>query len=200
MNPKSARLPLMLALLAVAGCSGGLIETKKVDYKSATTRPTPLEVPPDLTQPGRDPRYSVPDAATRGTTTYSSYNAERTGTPAATSEVLPQIQGMRIERAGSQRWLVVDRAPEQLWEPLKGFWQDSGFLLSQIDRQLGILKDAKSSKAQKSQALRFAVHLIGDAQSPRWISEAVFDGPRLAREIDLPDPTFPAPVLRDLPV
>ena len=45
-----------------------------------------------------------------------------------------------------------------------------------------------------------AVHLIGDAQSPRWISEAVFDGHRLAREIDLPDPTFPAPVLRDLPV
>jgi dimethylamine/trimethylamine dehydrogenase len=45
-----------------------------------------------------------------------------------------------------------------------------------------------------------AVHLIGDAQSPRWISEAVFDGHRLAREIDLPDPSFPAPVLRDLPV
>ena len=44
-----------------------------------------------------------------------------------------------------------------------------------------------------------AVHLIGDAQSPRWISEAVFDGHRLARELELPDPSFPAPVLRDLP-
>ncbi len=43
------------------------------------------------------------------------------------------------------------------------------------------------------------VFLIGDAQSPRWISEAVFDGHRLAREIDLPHPEFPAPVLRDLP-
>jgi dimethylamine/trimethylamine dehydrogenase len=42
--------------------------------------------------------------------------------------------------------------------------------------------------------------LIGDAQSPRWISEAVFDGHRLAREIDLPHPSFPAPVLRDIPV
>lgn len=40
------------------------------------------------------------------------------------------------------------------------------------------------------------VHLIGDAQSPRWISEAVFDGHRLARELDLPDP---ATVLRDQP-
>jgi len=44
-----------------------------------------------------------------------------------------------------------------------------------------------------------AVHLIGDAVSPRWISESVFDGHRLAREIDLPDPTFPAAVLRDQP-
>ena len=45
-----------------------------------------------------------------------------------------------------------------------------------------------------------AVHLIGDAVSPRWISEAIFEGHRLAREIDLADPTFPAPMRRDLPV
>ena len=45
-----------------------------------------------------------------------------------------------------------------------------------------------------------AVHLIGDAVSPRWISESVFDGHRLAREIDLPDPSFPAAVRRDQPV
>jgi dimethylamine/trimethylamine dehydrogenase len=42
-----------------------------------------------------------------------------------------------------------------------------------------------------------AVHLIGDAVSPRWISESVFDGHRLAREIDLPNPSFPAPLLRE---
>jgi dimethylamine/trimethylamine dehydrogenase len=45
-----------------------------------------------------------------------------------------------------------------------------------------------------------ALHVIGDAASPRWISESVFDGHRLAREIDLPDPSFPAPMLRDQPV
>jgi dimethylamine/trimethylamine dehydrogenase len=42
-----------------------------------------------------------------------------------------------------------------------------------------------------------AVHLIGDAAAPRWISESVFDGHRLAREIDLPHPDFPAPMLRE---
>ena len=44
-----------------------------------------------------------------------------------------------------------------------------------------------------------AVHLIGDASSPRWISEAVFDGHRLAREIDLPNPSIPLAVLREPP-
>jgi dimethylamine/trimethylamine dehydrogenase len=42
-----------------------------------------------------------------------------------------------------------------------------------------------------------AVHLIGDARSPRWISESVFDGHRLAREIDGPHPEFPLPHRRD---
>jgi dimethylamine/trimethylamine dehydrogenase len=42
-----------------------------------------------------------------------------------------------------------------------------------------------------------SVHLIGDALAPRWISEAVFDGHRLAREIDLPTPDFPASMRRE---
>jgi dimethylamine/trimethylamine dehydrogenase len=44
-----------------------------------------------------------------------------------------------------------------------------------------------------------AVYLIGDALAPRLLTEAVFDGHRLAREIDLPDPSYPAPYLRELP-
>ncbi len=44
-----------------------------------------------------------------------------------------------------------------------------------------------------------AVHLIGDAAAPRWISEAVFDGHRLAREIDADRPDFPLPLRREPP-
>jgi len=42
-----------------------------------------------------------------------------------------------------------------------------------------------------------AVYRIGDALAPRMISEAIFDGHRLGREIDLPDPALPAPYLRE---
>jgi len=44
-----------------------------------------------------------------------------------------------------------------------------------------------------------AVYRIGDAVAPRMISEAIFDGHRLAREIDRPDPAQPAPYLREHP-
>ena len=56
------RAMLSGALLAVllAGCSGTLFEKKEIDYKSAGKLP-PLEIPPDLTRPGRDDRYAVPD-------------------------------------------------------------------------------------------------------------------------------------------
>jgi dimethylamine/trimethylamine dehydrogenase len=42
-----------------------------------------------------------------------------------------------------------------------------------------------------------AVYRIGDAVAPRPISEAIFDGHRLAREIDQPDPSQPLPYLRE---
>jgi hypothetical protein len=38
---------------------------------------------------------------------------------------------------------------------------------------------------------------IGDALAPRPISESVFDGHRLARELDSDDPMRPLPYLRE---
>ena len=42
-----------------------------------------------------------------------------------------------------------------------------------------------------------AVHRIGDCVAPRFISEAIFDGHRLARELDSPDPSVPLPFDRE---
>jgi dimethylamine/trimethylamine dehydrogenase len=42
-----------------------------------------------------------------------------------------------------------------------------------------------------------AVYRIGDCVAPRMISEAIFDGHRLAREIDGPDPAHPLPYDRE---
>ncbi len=132
----------LLALsLVLAGCSGSLVESKKIDYKSARQLP-PLEIPPDLTAPTRDDRYAVPDVSPRGVATYSAYTSDRAAQPqaTATADVLPAVQSMRVERAGTQRWLVVPGTPDVLWPQVKDFWLELGFVVN-IDRpQVGVME------------------------------------------------------------
>lgn len=126
----------------LSACSGNILpESKKIDYKSAGKLPS-LEVPPDLTQPARDDRYAVPDISPKGSATYSEYAGERK--PGATSStgpaVLPSVDKMRIERAGTQRWLVVAGTPEQLWPQIKEFWQETGFIVDLEVPEAGVME------------------------------------------------------------
>ncbi len=43
------------------------------------------------------------------------------------------------------------------------------------------------------------LYRVGDCVAPRLIAEAVFDGHRLAREIESPDPEVALPYLRERP-
>lgn len=125
---KTALLALAAALSACA-----VLEGDKIDYKSAS-RGVSLEVPPDLTQLSRDSRYVVPGGAVSASTFQAGQALP--GVPTAASA----IGDVRVERSGNQRWLVVNRSPEQLWEPIRGFWQENGFLLSMDQPNLGIME------------------------------------------------------------
>lgn len=136
------RLPALAAVaVALAACSGNIIpESKKIEYKSAGKLPS-LEVPPDLTQPTRDERYAVPDITPRGSATYSEYAGERRPGETSTSpSVLPSVDKMRIERAGSQRWLVAAGTPEKLWPSIKEFWQETGFIVDIELPEAGVME------------------------------------------------------------
>ena len=134
-----ATLSVLSLCLALAGC--GVLETKKIDYKSAKKAPT-LEVPPDLTAPSKNDRFAVPESGSRGSATLSTYNAERVARPsdAAARSVIPVDRTMRIERAGSQRWLVVAGTPEDIWPKLRNFWIELGFVLNVDAPQIGVLE------------------------------------------------------------
>lgn len=136
-----SRLFLALLTVALAGCSGTLIESKKIDYKSVG-KAAPLEIPPDLTSPSRDDRFAVPDTAGRGSATFSAYNAERSPQALAQqqSEVLPQVDKTRIERLGNQRWLVVGGTPDKVWDTVKDFWQETGFLIKLELPEAGVME------------------------------------------------------------
>jgi outer membrane protein assembly factor BamC len=130
-----------LLALMLAGCSFSLTEGRKIEYKSAGKIP-PLDVPPDLTAPSRDERFTVPDINPRSSATYSAYSAERGGQvkPAGSGELLPAGDKARIERAGTQRWLVVQAPPAQVWPVVKEFWQELGFLVNVELPDAGIIE------------------------------------------------------------
>lgn len=139
MNRRLSGLTLTLVALAVAGCSV-LPESKKIDYKSAGKVPS-LEIPPDLTQLAKDDRYAVPDAAGKGSATYSAYKNDRSQeAQVQNSVVLPQVDKVRIERSGNQRWLVVSVPADQLWDTVKDFWQELGFIVKVEMPQAGIME------------------------------------------------------------
>ncbi len=116
-------------------------DSSKVDYKSAGTLP-PLEVPPDLTSPARDNRYAIPEGA-RSSATLSDYEAGRRDPAAArpgAAAVLPDVERMKIERSGNQRWLVVQEPAEKLWPAIKDFWQENGFLIKLERPEAGVME------------------------------------------------------------
>lgn len=145
---KIARCSLVygLVLATLSGCSsiGSMLESDKIDYKSAGKASAPtLEIPPDLTQLQRDNRYAIPDLNNRGTATASGYNLQQNiqRPAAAAAAVAPKaVADMRIERAGDQRWLVIKQTPEVLWPQIKDFWQESGFLINMESPETGVME------------------------------------------------------------
>jgi len=126
-----------VAAMLLAGCVTEETLSGKVDYKSTGTLPS-LEVPPDLTSPARDNRYVVPDGG-KTSATYSGYQAERRERPGQSS-VLPDFDRMRIERAGTQRWLVVQEPADKLWPLVKDFWQENGLLVKLEVPEAGVME------------------------------------------------------------
>jgi len=141
----------LLAITAMAGCAttGNLLEGERIDYQSATKKESPgstLEIPPDLSQISRDNRFAIPGssaAGNNGPLTASGFNAKSAVTaatkPAATT-ALNFSQDMRIERDGTQRWLLVKQSPEVLWPKVKEFWQENGFLIIKESKTAGVME------------------------------------------------------------
>ena len=143
-----AATPIRLATLALlalsAGCSSldlGL-SGDSVDYRGAAAKTKPLVVPPDLSQLARDSRYQpqggVISASAAAAEPAAAGTAAEAAAPAAVA--VSAQGGMRVERQGRDRWLVVPLTPEQLWPQLRAFWEQRGFTLTQDDAKLGLME------------------------------------------------------------
>ena len=129
------------ACLLLSACSWtqNLIASEKIDYKSQgqqSTAPS-LEIPPDLTSPTREDRFAVPGDRPR---VARASDQTKGGPLPAAFGVLPAVKDARIDRAGGQRWLVVKAKPEELWQTIKEFWQENGFILDIERPESGVME------------------------------------------------------------
>jgi outer membrane protein assembly factor BamC len=134
-------LIVALAIIGVGCSTANNAPDAHIDYKSAgQARTQRLDIPPDLTQLQRDNRYEVP-TLTNGVATASGYTQKQTTEATTPVAIAPQkVGGVRIERDGSQRWLVTGQTPEVLWPQLKSFWEEMGFVINVDSAQAGVME------------------------------------------------------------
>jgi outer membrane protein assembly factor BamC len=124
----------LASLVLISGC-GSIMDSDKVNYKTqGGTKVVPLDIPPDLTQLNRDTRYAVP-----GGPVTASGMAVRPA-PAVAATAAKQVNDVRIERDGKQRWLVVNRSADVVWPIVQDFWKENGFSFVIEQQQLGLLE------------------------------------------------------------
>lgn len=132
------KLLMVLSFLMLTGCTT-TFDGNKVDYKSQSSQRPALEVPPDLSQITNDTRAVVPrGGATNASALQGTVNAQAKTT---SGQIGTNALGdVRVQREGTQRWLVVARPPEKIWEEVKAFWIDHGFTFVIDQPSLGILE------------------------------------------------------------
>lgn len=125
---------LLLAVAVMAGCSS--TSPTQVDYKSdSRSKQVSLAVPPNLADETSDQR-SVPPQS--GAASLSDFQQVQKAAPPENA-VIPPVAGMRIQRDGTESWIVIDnKSPDDVWPQVRRFWQEQGFLLvvDQRDKHL----------------------------------------------------------------
>ena len=146
-NMKYKLIVIGLAAALLSACDSIPFIDNSSDYKGAG-RSKPLEVPPDLTSVNSSDAYNVPG----GSTTYNTYNQAQEGQEVGVEKVLPTSDGVRLEKAGAQRWLVVNAPAEKIWPVVREFWIDQGFAVRVENPDTGVMEtewiEADAIKAQ----------------------------------------------------
>jgi outer membrane protein assembly factor BamC len=133
MHRAAALAGVGLIAASLSGCeSFGLGQSlgKRIDYKTTGTAPA-LEIPPDLSTPRFDDRFTP--------STASGVAAQQAGGPRR-NEVLPQNPDARVVRAGTERWLVVKATPEHAWTQVRQFWTELGFVVAVEQPTIGVME------------------------------------------------------------
>ena len=127
---KLFKLTPFFALSLLAACSSTETIDPELSYKSDIRgeQKTTLEVPPTLTAVTPTARYALPEGGEQNVK-----NGQ--------AVLLVPKDKVYIERAGTQRWLVVEgKTPAEIWPLLAPFWADYGFTIKSGEPEAGLME------------------------------------------------------------
>ena len=137
-----------MAALMLAGCSWSKKDKEPeqaplTDYRESRTR-SPLEIPPDLSAESSETSLSVPVYKPRQTAVSQPTAVATPATPVEQETTAANVSAgkpvMYIERAGSQRWLVIAQPVGVSWSDARDFILSSGLSLEREDRNAGTME------------------------------------------------------------
>jgi outer membrane protein assembly factor BamC len=139
----------IVAVVLLAGCSS--ITDREVDYKAGAVKAPPLEVPPNLTVPETEQRYTIPGKDGEKVASYSEYTKQKAEQPCVSTVSAPATANP-VAAAPATTTTPTARLQENkgiksvlLGEPFDRSWRRIGLALDQAklvttdkDRSKGI--------------------------------------------------------------
>lgn len=159
MKPRNIVLGLVAAVL-LAGC-GALFDRKQADYKAGAIQTPPLEVPPDLTVPETEQRYTVPGTDGEKVARYSEYTRQKTEQPCAAPAEMPAAAGAapaaRLKDGNGNKRILLDEPFDRSWRRIGLALDQARIAVTDKDRSKGIYFITVATDKDKNKAADYQV-------------------------------------------
>ncbi len=132
----------------------GIFVDRSDDYLKAKERP-PLLVPEDLSSAAIQSTNPVPELAS----TRHHVNFDRGAPRPETIYAREEAEGVKIQKLGEQRWLLIPQPPVVVWPKVKQFFADNGVAIAAEQPESGRLDTEwlSISEAQARDVVRLAI-------------------------------------------
>jgi uncharacterized lipoprotein len=136
---------IVLGLAAVsllAGCS--MFDRKQVDYKAGAIQTQPLEVPPDLTVPESEQRYTIPGTDGEKVASYSEYTRKTAEQPcvapasAAAAPVAAAAPTARLKESNGAKSILLGEPFDRSWRKVGLALERARIAATDKDRSKGV--------------------------------------------------------------
>lgn len=122
----------------LAACS--IFDRKQVDYKAGAIQTRPLEVPPDLTVPESEQRYTIPGTDGAKVASYSEYTRKTAEQPcvAPAAPVAAAAPTARLKESGGTKSILLGEPFDRSWRKVGLALERARIVATDKDRSKGI--------------------------------------------------------------